>query len=35
MRCDRSRRTDQLHFGQVGLVVHAILWFRALHFAAR
>jgi len=29
-----SMRYDQLHFGQVGLVVHAILWFRALHFAA-
>jgi len=29
-----SMRYDQLHFGQVGLVVHAILWFRALHFPA-
>jgi hypothetical protein len=28
-----SMRYDRLHFGAVGLEVHAILWFRALHFA--
>jgi hypothetical protein len=28
-----SMRYDRLHFGQVGLTVHAVLWFRALHFA--
>ncbi|UCH36478.1 MAG: hypothetical protein JSV65_09030 [Armatimonadota bacterium] len=28
-----SMRYDQVHFGQVGLMVHAILWFRALQFA--
>jgi hypothetical protein len=27
-----SMRYDKLHFGQVGLVVHAMLWFRAVHF---
>ena len=30
-----SMRYDRLHFGRVGLEVHAILWFRALHFAGR
>lgn len=29
-----SMRYDKVHFGQVGLIVHAVLWFRALHFHA-
>ena len=28
-----SMRYDQLHFNRVGLMVHAMLWFRALHFS--
>lgn len=28
-----AMRYDTAHFGQVGLVVHGLLWFRAIHFA--